>query len=792
MRLEKVFRVSAYLTAALATVALGHAEEPFLPGITWFSLGIGMLFFVAFAIEKRWALSLRASNLLAVLVVVGAGLWLPYQFFHTATQLIELSGLLVILPYLGPILMVLLLLESFGTKRQSSFWWIHALGVLEIGLGCILASDLVFGGILSAYVICAVWSMYLFYLQRGLSNDHAGAADPRASIPGRTQGLWPAGRIAVVAMIVAMVLFLLTPQRGSKRWDPLALAGTFEPPARTGFTTNVDLNKTGTIEVNDDIAMEVDVEDANHRPKTDLPTDQRWRGAVREIYEHGRWLQPTDLIAAGAQQRALEQDSLPDYGPSQYFFNFKVDTREAQGLFLADPVVLDPKTKLTPVVALQQKAGSPLKWIRNDGSLLLVASPGQTQWRYRQVTIPLPELDVGPSLFAQIRNGAVQFATEIDTKSPRLLMQSVPQLGPWARDLLQRLVADGKLTKEDAEIVGSDPKRPRLKTPERFEKVARAVSAYLSSSGGFGYSLRLGRHDPKIDPVADFLLNTKQGNCELYATALVLVLRAYGIPTRLVMGYQGAENLGNGHYVVRQWHAHSWVEAIIRRQTPAGRRLYWLTLDPTPAAAAEADQAEPSWQRWWHDTRRGVRSVWRNFIVEYGSEQQQEVTSAMTSGLQAGGFARGSGGGGFAGLPWWLQAIGISLVVFVAFLGWRLLKRLRWRRDTAETGPGRNRLSDQQMLASSLYARLVSVLANRRGLKPGPGETPEEFGRAAESLLAEQEITATHALLPAKIVQLFYRARFGNLALSEIEQTEAEQSIAVLESALAAASGPKT
>lgn len=791
MRLEKVFRASAYLTTGLATVALGHAEEPFLPGITWFSLGIAALFFVAFAIEKRWSLSLRASNLLALLVVVGAGLWLPYQFFQTAPNLIELSGLLVILPYLGPILMVLLLLESFGTKRQSSFWWVHGLGVLEIGLGCILASDLVFGGFLSAYVMCAVWSMYLFYLQRGLSADNAdGATDSSARVPGRTQGLWPAGRIAVVVMVVGIVLFLLTPQRGSKHWDPLELARTFDSPARTGFTTSVDLNKTGTIEVNDDIAMEVDVEDANHRPKIDLPTDQRWRGAAREIYEHGRWLQPADLIAAGAQQHALEQDSLPDYGPSQYFFNFKVDTREAQGLFLADPVVLDPKTKLTPVVPLQQKAGSPLKWIRNDGSLLLVASPGQTQWRYRQVTIPLPELDVGPSLFRQ-RNGQVQFATEIETQGTRLL-QPVPQIGPWARDVLQRLVADGKLSKDDAEIVGSDPKRPRLKTPESFERVARAVSAYLSSSGGFGYSLRLGRHDPTIDPVADFLLNTKQGNCELYATALVLVLRAYGIPTRLVMGYQGAENLGNGHYVVRQWHAHSWVETIIRRQTPEGRRLYWLTLDPTPASGADAAQGEPSWQRWWHDTRRGVRSVWRNFVVDYGTEQQQEVATAMTSGLPVGGLARGSRGGGFGALPWWLDAIAISFVAYIIFLGWRLLKRFRRRRDLAETNPERNGLSVQQMLASTLYARLVSVLANRRGLKPRPGETPEEFGRAAEAALAEQEITAAHATVPARVVQLFYRARFGNLALNHAEQAEAEQGIAVLEDALAAASAPKT
>src|SRR5207248_10075954 len=56
-----------------------------------------------------------------------------------------------------------------------------------------------------------------------------------------------------------------------------------------------------------------------------------------------------------------------------------------------------------------------------------------------------------------------------------------------------------------------------------------------------------------------------------FATALTLMLRSQGIPARVVLGYQGAEDQGEGLYYVRQSHAHSWVEAMIQRTERDGR-----------------------------------------------------------------------------------------------------------------------------------------------------------------------------------------------------------------------------
>ncbi len=90
------------------------------------------------------------------------------------------------------------------------------------------------------------------------------------------------------------------------------------------------------------------------------------------------------------------------------------------------------------------------------------------------------------------------------------------------------------------------------------------------------------RERPKDDPVLLFLEDLRKGHCEYFASALVLLLRSDGIPARLVSGYRVAErNPLGGWAVVRDRHAHAWVEAHL----PG---LGWTTLDGTPLAVATA------------------------------------------------------------------------------------------------------------------------------------------------------------------------------------------------------------
>jgi transglutaminase-like putative cysteine protease len=77
-------------------------------------------------------------------------------------------------------------------------------------------------------------------------------------------------------------------------------------------------------------------------------------------------------------------------------------------------------------------------------------------------------------------------------------------------------------------------------------------------------------------PLPRFLLETRAGHCEYFASALAVGGRVAGVPTRVVNGFVGGEPVSPTELVVRRYHAHSWVEYFDGEQ--------WVTVDPTPPA----------------------------------------------------------------------------------------------------------------------------------------------------------------------------------------------------------------
>lgn len=83
------------------------------------------------------------------------------------------------------------------------------------------------------------------------------------------------------------------------------------------------------------------------------------------------------------------------------------------------------------------------------------------------------------------------------------------------------------------------------------------------------------------NPVDAFLFDTQQGFCEHYASAFAVMMRAVGIPARIVLGYQGGEmNPMSEQLIVRQSDAHAWTEVWLEG-------LGWTRVDPTSAVAPE-------------------------------------------------------------------------------------------------------------------------------------------------------------------------------------------------------------
>lgn len=92
------------------------------------------------------------------------------------------------------------------------------------------------------------------------------------------------------------------------------------------------------------------------------------------------------------------------------------------------------------------------------------------------------------------------------------------------------------------------------------------------------------RPKARANPLDAFLFDERIGYCQHFSGAMTLLLRMGGVPARVAVGFTpGTLDRGSGEYVVRDYDAHSWVEAYFPRYG-------WITFDPTPSAAPAREQ----------------------------------------------------------------------------------------------------------------------------------------------------------------------------------------------------------
>lgn len=774
-RLERVFRLSTYLTLVAASACLVWVEEKFLPGIVALLVPVGLLLGLAYAVEGRWVLSPRAANLLGVPIMAGAVLWIAHPLLQSGG--VSSPRVALVLPYLGPVLLVVMLAKLFRPKQTLDFWGLHGVGLLEVTLACVMATEALFGVLLFLYLMCVLWSLALFYLhreqQRAEGRERVRAAHglrATARLSALRRGVLSPLRSLRWALTVgglAFLLFLLLPRGGESTWDPFTLSKA-DGTLSTGYTQGINLNRTGKVQLSDAVAFEVYVEDAQHRPKLDLPADQRWRGSVLDHYDDGRWDSRSHMAPKQPAGARPAQRELPHLGPAQFFLTFSVDSVAAQGLFLADPVAL-PAGPLLPVVDLAP-AGQPQAafYADQDGTLMAQPELARGHYFYRQVAAPPADIELGPPVH-------VDAVLEKEYAAP-----PGPGLREWTAVLLQRLQAEGRLTSKDASAQESGPFVPS----DKRETVARALAEHLASSGEFSYSLQLRRKYVNLDATEDFLRHVRQGHCERYASALALMLRACRIPSRVVVGFRGAEARGEpinaGRYYVRQSHAHSWVEALVVRPGPDGtRQRHWLTLDPTPGeefAGVDTSLLAVGWKEF----AGSGGGWWRSFVLDYNTERRSEAAALVTNGLAERTAIRAlltwvEEGPRTADFwirlgPWLIAACGLITCGY-------LLRRLRRPRRPRPAAT---------LSALAAYGRLQALLKRHLRLTPTAAQTPLELAEAAEPLLRSRQLPANLVGTPRRLVDVLYRVEYGGQPLTAADQKTLDNQVAALTTALTA------
>jgi protein-glutamine gamma-glutamyltransferase len=209
-----------------------------------------------------------------------------------------------------------------------------------------------------------------------------------------------------------------------------------------------------------------------------------------------------------------------------------------------------------------------LRAAENPVSYRLVVEPTDKPW------LPVLDLPAAPPNLVQQRAGFVYEAERLrhDRQTYDVVSYTRYRTGPFDEIERRRSLA---LTDSLSDRVRELANGWRARSSNDAD-VARAALAYFNQES-FVYTLnppRLGR-----DPVDEFLFETRRGFCEHYAAAFVTLMRAAGVPARLVVGYQGGVYNPAGHYlIVRQADAHAWAEIWLRE---AG----WVRVDPTAAIA---------------------------------------------------------------------------------------------------------------------------------------------------------------------------------------------------------------
>ncbi|HXF67685.1 MAG TPA: DUF3488 and transglutaminase-like domain-containing protein [Burkholderiales bacterium] len=389
------------------------------------------------------------------------------------------------------------------------------------------------------------------------------------------------------------------------------------------------------------------------------------------------------------------------------FFHSPPEPPQLSGERVAYEITIEPHGKRW-LFALDLPAAAPPRALVSSDFQVLSLEPVNQRMRYEMVSY------LGSAHGAQERRLALRRALQLPPGSnPRTL--------EYARALRERF-------------------------PDDREYINQVLAQFRAQN--FLYTLSpalLGEH-----PVDDFLFRTREGFCEHYASAFVVLMRAAGIPARVVTGYLGGEvnQLGN-YIIVRQSDAHAWTEVWLSDRG-------WVRIDPTAAvsplrvdagisAAVPRTDPLPLLVRGDFELLRQLRltldlvaNAWNQWVLGYTPERQRRFLASV----------------GVSEATWQTLAVallGITTLI-MAGLAVLMLRQIR------------TRVRDPVRIA---YARFCAKL-ERRGCARRPAEGPADYARRLERL--RPDLSAAVNAITRLYIALRYGAGAGPAELAELKR----------------------
>jgi protein-glutamine gamma-glutamyltransferase len=753
--METYFRLTSYGLITTAFVALALTGQLDAPSVALYSLAV----IVALVRDTRDVTRLALREWMWRLLAV---LYIPFIFLDSAF----ISNKIVALAHLT---LFLSAAKLFQNKRDRDWVFLYLIGFFQMLLVAGLTFNAVFVASLGTFLFFFISTLAAFEIRRAAREVKSGKDEtitplkppraikysetpvsPRSIKAGRTGYLVVASvvQIAIVAGLT-LPLFFLIPRFGGGG----VARGLGDSAPITGFSNRVELGQMASIKKSPRIVMHVKLD---RRP----PRYLRWRGVALERYDGKAW--------------TLDKDNPPNRvrGTNQF--------SSSNGTFDGDASLerrYDYQDNLTdhPSIIWETISLEPL--------VVPTLFASQRPVQVRGVIPKLERDNYTNELSGSGVRGRLTYSVQCDTSTPSedLLRADSPESAP------EQVTRPGGSGSFDLLINTQLPKKldPQVRRlaheitrglPCAFDK-AKAIEEYLKTNYHYTLNLRFKTEDP----LAEFLFDLREGHCEYFATAMVIMLRTLGIPARIVNGFQmGEYNDLNELYAVRDSDAHSWVEVYFPRNAT------WIEFDPTPPAGLN-DYSSGGLVARVRKYMDAMEVFWLDYVVTLDSDQQASIMVELQQRLLS---VKSKVVGYYLDAKRWTRNLisylasqrtwtvagalkltaTLLLILLIGMSAYFARSYLKLRSvPVTGYGPWWHRLfvlplwrrsrwlaSDPQGSAILFYEQMLS-LARRRGMIKRPDQTPIEF--------AEQT-----RLESIKEITLFYnRVRFGGSPIGAVD-----------------------
>ncbi len=722
-----------------------------------------------YVVEGPTGKPLHQNIIMAGALAAVAWLMLDIWYFRNSNLIIAV----------GHFTMWLQVLQLYGEKRNRDYALLLVLSLLQMVGASVLSYSVVFGALLAVYGVLALCTVLLFQIKSTsdrIMEARRHQAPPEAEIPrprvvvGRGHRWHLRGMatfIGLVCVAVALVIFILMP-RTSRFTTPLTGEIAEATPARqVGFNREINLSAPAPLAGSKEpmLNLTVSLKGADIGSTDSQPW--RLRGAALDTYNPS-----TQIWSRGGSLSQLDQSIALPEGGNQLAPDPDHNVVVEAGITLRTSAQRTLFT-LLPITWIESPTLGSAIFNPRDGQLnAATVTTGAVVYRLRSPLASTPEIfdayqklsPPGESLSAAYqRSGTPSF--NADTYGRGWTVQT-----PQIRRLALEILSKQNLTRD-----------PTAVADDNDAQIAQALSDYLESN--FHYALI----NPAStgDPVANFLLSSREGHCELFAAGLVAMARSLGMRARVITGYVAHDyNRVGGYYVVRQSDAHAWAEIEIPGQG-------WRTFDPTPTSQILMEHSRGnSYLTWFRQIYEHVEFAWLSRVIAFDKETRDVLLDRVRTGIVKSSKDQST-------LPGWIvkaverlidnwefDALSYSImavIILAILVGIVSLLRIGIIRRRRLVALQLTRLPARQRRALSKRLRFYLIMLDmleRRGYHRPSWQTPAGFAK---------ELAEAHPLRFEPVVALtdhFYEIRFGHRDIDDLRRRTIRAHLARLQEAL--------